>query len=230
MQAPIPAGAAEDRTLAGQIARSLAERIVGGAIPPGARLRQDHVAAEFRASHVPVREAFRRLEAQGLVESEPRRGVRVPPLDPDSILEVTEMRAVLEELALAHAFDRIGPADLAAARGAIEAGEASDDIRVWEAANRRFHRALIAPCGMKRLLAGIDDLHRAGARFLFATWRALDWQPRSDHEHRALLAAVERGDRAEARRLLGAHIRDAGHALLRRVRETGDAAGSAPGL
>lgn len=208
----------EDRTVAGQIARVLAERIVGGAIPPGARLRQDHVAAEFRASHVPVREAFRRLEAQGLVESEPRRGVRVPPLDPDSILEVTEMRTALEELALVHAFDRIGPDDIAAARAAIAAGEASDDIRVWEAANRRFHRALVAPCGMKRLLAAIDDLHRAGARFLFATWRALDWQPRSDHEHRALLAAIERGDRAEAQRLLTAHIRDAGHALLRRVR------------
>lgn len=210
---------ADDRSVAGQIARTLAERIVTGAIAPGERLRQDHVAAEFHASHVPVREAFRRLEAQGLVESEPRRGVRVPPLDPGAILEVTEMRAALETLALRHAFDRIGVDAMVSARVAIVAGESSDDVRVWEAANRRFHRALIAPCGMKRLLASIDDLHRVASRFLFATWRALDWQRRSDDDHRALLAAAQRGDRDEAERLLGAHIRDAGHALLNRVRQ-----------
>jgi DNA-binding GntR family transcriptional regulator len=211
----------EDRTLAGQIAQALAERIVAGAIAPGTRLRQDHVAAEFRVSHVPVREAFRRLEAQGLVQSEPRRGVRVPPLEPATVIEVTEMRAALESLALRHAFDRLGPADLALARAAIEAGDASTDIQVWEAANRRFHRALAAPCTMPRLLASIDDLHRASARILFATWRELDWQPRSDSEHRACLAAIERGNRATALRLLESHIREAGHALADRLHKGG---------
>ena len=208
----------EDGTLAGRIARALADRIVAGAIAPGTRLRQDHVAAEFRASHVPVREAFRRLEARGLVQSEPRRGVRVPPLDPAAVLEITEMRAALESLALHHAFDRIGPADLALARAAIADGDTSSDIQVWEAANRRFHRALIAPCAMPRLLAAIDDLHRAAARILFATWRELDWQPRSDREHRACLAVIERGNRATALKLLEAHIRDAGHALAQSLR------------
>ena len=206
-----------DGTLADRIASVLAERIIDGTIGPGTRLRQDHIAAEFRASHVPVREAFRRLEAQGLVHSEPRRGVRVPALDPDAVLEVTEMRAALETLALRHALGRIGAAEIEQAHAAIAAGEASTDIRVWEATNRRFHRGLIAPCGMPRLLASIDDLHRASARFLFATWHALDWQPRSDQEHRAYLDAIERRNDAEACRLLEAHIRDAGHALVRRL-------------
>lgn len=206
-----------DRSLAGQIARALADRIISGAIAPGARLRQDHVAIEFRASHVPVREAFRRLEAQGLVRNEPRRGVSVLPLEPGAILEVTEMRAALETLALRHALDRIGPPEIQAARTALAEGEASTDLAIWEAANRRFHRALIAPCGMPRLLATLDDLHGAGARFLFATWRELDWQPRSDREHHAILAAVEAGDRDAACALLDIHIRDAGQALMRRV-------------
>ena len=52
-----------DDTIATRISRILADRIVSGAIEPGARLRQDHIAAEFGTSHVPVREAFRRLEA-----------------------------------------------------------------------------------------------------------------------------------------------------------------------
>lgn len=208
----------EDQSVAARIARALAQRIVTGAIAPGARLRQDHIAAEFGASHVPVREAFRRLEAQGLAESEPRRGVRVPPLEPQTIVEITEMRAALETLALSHAFDRIGADARATAAAAIRDGEASDDVAVWEAANRRFHRSLILPCAMSRLIATIDDLHRASARFLFATWRELNWQQRSEDEHRALLRAVERKARAEALRILEAHIRDAGQALVASLR------------
>jgi DNA-binding GntR family transcriptional regulator len=73
----------------------------------------------------------------------------------------------------------------------------------------------------KRLLASIDDLHRASARILFATWRALDWQPRSDSEHRACLAAIECGNRATALRLLESHIREAGLALAERLRKGG---------
>ncbi|WP_407818396.1 GntR family transcriptional regulator, partial [Staphylococcus aureus] len=61
-------------TIAARISRTLADRIVRGELSPGERLRQDHIAAEFGASHVPVREAFRRLEAQGLAASIPRRG------------------------------------------------------------------------------------------------------------------------------------------------------------
>ena len=64
-----------DTTVAGRITRALAERIISGEFEPGMKLRQDHFAEEFGASHVPVREAFRRLEAQGLAVSEPRRGV-----------------------------------------------------------------------------------------------------------------------------------------------------------
>ncbi|MET0173034.1 MAG: GntR family transcriptional regulator, partial [Agrobacterium vaccinii] len=60
-----------DDTIATKISRTLADRIVRGELAPGARLRQDHVAEEFGASHVPVREAFRRLEAQGLAVSIP---------------------------------------------------------------------------------------------------------------------------------------------------------------
>ncbi len=65
------------RYTAVRISRVLADRIIAGAIEPGTQVRQDHIAAEFGASQVPVREAFRRLEAQGLAVSEPRRGVRV---------------------------------------------------------------------------------------------------------------------------------------------------------
>ena len=93
-------------TVAARISRILAERIVAGQLAPGTRLRQDHIAGEFGASHVPVREAFRRLEAQGLAVSEPRKGVRVAGFDLSEVKEVAAMRAALEELALRHAAAR----------------------------------------------------------------------------------------------------------------------------
>lgn len=206
-----------DDSVSGRIARVLSERIVSGLLAPGERLKQDHIAEEFQASHVPVREAFRKLEAQGLVVTRPRRGVQVSHLDPGLVGEVTEMRAALESLALSHALPRLNDADLDAARQALAEGEASDQIAVWEAANRRFHLAITAPCAMPRLMAAIGDLHRSDARFLFATWKQLDWQPRSDTEHRAILDAVTRRDGEGARALLEAHIREAGRALVERL-------------
>jgi len=209
-----------DQSISGRIARELADRIISGALAPGSPLRQDHVAEELGASHVPVREAFRKLEAQGLVVSKPRCGVRVSQIDPGVVLEVTEMRAALESLALHHSMPRMSVSSLDAARQALAEAEASDRIADWEAANRRFHMTLIEPCGMPRLLDTISDLHRSAARFLYATWKDLDWQPRSDSEHRAILRAVKRGDGARARTLLEAHVRDAGAALVERLRES----------
>jgi DNA-binding GntR family transcriptional regulator len=208
------------QSVADRISSALAERIVSGTLSPGSRLMQDHVAEEFQASHVPVREAFRKLEAQGLIVSKPRCGVRVSRLDPGTVLEVTEMRAALEGLALYHALPRLGRADLDAAREALVEGEGSDQIAVWEAANRRFHLAITTPCGMSRLMGSIGDLHRSDARFLFATWKQLDWQPRSDTEHWAILDAIERGDGKGARELLESHVREAGRALVERLRLT----------
>lgn len=209
-----------DQTLAARIARVLTDRIISGDLAPGSRLMQDHLALEFGASHVPVREAFRMLEAQGLAVNKPRCGVSVTAIDPGTVIEVTEMRAALEGLALHHALPRLTAANLEAARSALEAGEASDQIADWEAANRRFHLALTAPCGMPRLMASINDLHQSDARFLFATWKQLDWRQRSDKEHRGILYAVKRRNHERARLLLEAHIREAGKALVARLRDS----------
>ena len=119
------------KTLAVRISRTLAERIIAGDIEPGSRLRQDHIAEEFGASHVPVREAFRRLEAQGLAVSEPRRGVRVAAFNLAEVKEVAEMRAALEVLALRHAAPNLTAAILDEAEEATKAGDNSRDVRSW---------------------------------------------------------------------------------------------------
>ncbi|TJV02410.1 MAG: GntR family transcriptional regulator [Mesorhizobium sp.] len=194
-----------DDTIAVRIGKALADRIISGAIEPGARLRQDHIAEEFNTSHVPVREAFRRLEAQGLAVSEPRRGVRVAAFDLGEVKEVAEMRAALEVLALRHAAPHLTSAILDLAEEATKAGDKSRDVRSWEEANRAFHRLILAPCGMPRLLATVDDLHAASARFLFAAWRS-EWETRTDQDHRAILAALRQGNTESAAATLGRHV------------------------
>ncbi len=194
-----------DDTIAVRISKVLAERIISGEIEPNARLRQDHIAHEFGTSHVPVREAFRRLEAQGLAISEPRRGVRVAAFDLAEVREVAEMRAALEVLALRHAAPNLTPAILDRAEQATRAGDKSRDVTSWEAANRSFHRLILAPCAMPRLLASIDDLHAASARFLFAAWRSA-WEARTDQDHLAILAALRQGQVDNAATILGRHV------------------------
>jgi len=196
---------AKAETIATQISRALAERIIAGTLEPGTKLRQDHIAEEFGASHVPVREAFRRLEAQGLVVSEPRRGVRVAGFSLEEIREVAEMRASLEVLALRNAAPHLTKAILDRAEEASRAGDHASDVQAWEEANRSFHRIILTPCGMPRLLNTIDDLHTASARFLFSGWRA-EWEAPTDRDHMAILASLRAGEIESAAATLGRHV------------------------
>jgi DNA-binding GntR family transcriptional regulator len=199
----------KDDTIAVRISKVLADRIIAGALEPGSRLGQDHVAEEFGASHVPVREAFRRLEAQGLVVSEPRRGVRVAGFNPEEVREVAEMRAALEALALRNAMPHLTRALLDQAEEVNKAGDRAPDVQAWERANRDFHRTILTPCGMPRLLKAIDDLQTASARFLFSGWRA-EWEAPTDRDHRAILDALRAGRGETAVSVLTRHIQTIG--------------------
>ena len=192
--------------LADTIATELARRIVRGILKPDERLRQDHLAKEFMASHVPVREALLKLEAQGLARSLPRRGVRVAPFDPSGIHEVVEMRAALEVLALGHAASELNTGALNIAEKHARACDNATDVETWELENRKFHRSLLTPCKMQRLLAIIDDLHLQSARFLFSSWRD-DWERRTDHDHRAILGHLKSGNIRSAKQILNQHLR-----------------------
>ncbi len=196
---------AKSDTITARIGRTLAERIIAGTLAAGAKLRQDHIAEEFGTSHVPVREAFRLLESQGLVVSEPRRGVRVASFSLDEVKEVAEMRAALEVLALRHAAPHLTRAILDAAEAATQAGDKAPDVQTWEEANRSFHRLILAPCGMPRLLKAIDDLQMASARLLFSGWRA-EWEAPTDRDHRAILSALRAGDVDQAAAVLSRHV------------------------
>jgi len=196
----------ENATTAGRIAESIGERIINGALQPDAPLRQDHIAREFNSSHVPVREAFRQLEAQHLVVAQPRRGVRVAPLDTNSVREIAEMRAALEVVALRNAAPRLTSHHLARIELALIEGDSAQTIQEFEATNRAFHQALVAPCGMPRLLASLDGLQLANSRLVFAMARTSGWRPRPSQDHRLILQALRARNIDQACRLLVRHI------------------------
>lgn len=196
----------ENTTTARRIASSIGQRIISGALPPNAPLRQDHVAREFSSSHVPVREAFRQLEAQHLVVAVPRRGVRVAPLDTNSAKEISEMRAALEVVALRNATPKLTPAHLARIELALIEGDNAQTIQEYEMANRAFHHALVASCGMPRLLANLDVLQLANSRLVFAMARSAGWRPRSNQDHRLILQALRARNVDHACNLLSRHI------------------------
>jgi DNA-binding GntR family transcriptional regulator len=196
----------ENATVAARITEAIAERIIEGTLKPDMRLRQDHVAREFNSSHVPVREAFRQLEAQYLVVALPRRGVRVAPLDVTSIREISEMRAALEVVALRHAAPRLAPADFARIELALIEGENAETLQEFETANRAFHQALVTPCRMPRLLASLDGLQRANSRLVFAMARSSGWRPRSNQDHRLIVQALRARNLEQASNLLARHI------------------------
>ena len=196
----------EYQTTARRIAGAIGTRIISGTLQPDAPLRQDHIAREFSSSHVPVREAFRQLEAQHLVVAVPRRGVRVAPLDTNSVKEIAEMRAALEVVALRNAAPKFTSAHLARIELALIEADNAETIQDFEAANRAFHHALVAPCAMPRLLASLDGLQLANSRLVFAMARSVGWRPRSNQDHRLILQALRARNVDQACSLLARHI------------------------
>lgn len=197
-----------DPTLATRIFAELSRRISAGELAGGLRLRQEEIAAEFGASHVPVREAFRRLEAEGLVESLPRRGVRVASVDRARLFEAIEMRAALESLALRHAAELYPSGHLTALAEADHACSQARTTEDWEVANCQFHALLIVGCPMPRLIQAIGRLQLSAGRMarMLGPSRPLAL-PREDRDHRAILAALQARDAEMAALVLARHIR-----------------------
>ncbi|EIG61380.1 GntR family transcriptional regulator [Bradyrhizobium sp. WSM1253] len=202
-------------TIVERIAGSIGERIISGALEPDAPLRQDQIAREFKSSHVPVREAFRQLESQHLVVALPRRGVRVAPFDTGSVKEIAEMRAALEVVALRNAAHKLTSHHLARIEVALLEGDNARTIEDFEIANRAFHRALVAPCAMPRLLSSLDGLQLANSRSVFAMARSSGWRPRPNLDHRLILQALRARNVDQACNLLARHIQTIERLVLR---------------
>ena len=204
-------GLLANRALGDQIVELLRERIVAGELPAATSIRQDALAQELGVSKIPLREAFARLEQDGLVVSERNRGFFVKPLSAEEAVDVFDLRLKIEPDAVAIAARRANAADRMAARAALAALDAAtlgaEGPRRAGALNRAFHLALIRPSGRAVTLQTIERLQLIAERYVVKHLEPLERPARAAEEHAALLAAWETGRTYEARALLQAHIR-----------------------
>lgn len=196
-------------TLAEQVYQRLRQEILRNVYPPGAALPEKVLADQLAVSRVPVREALRRLAADGLVTLKPRQGAFVSSLSPQQFLDAYRVREALEDLAIRLALPNLTPddlAELARLQDAMRRHAAAGDVDAFFVVNRAFH-ALFVQRSANEYLAGIYfPLMDQMRRHLSSSLGLRGGLERSIEEHQAILAAVRAGDADEAACLLREHI------------------------
>lgn len=213
-------GDAPGRALHGQSAyERLCDEVRSGALLPGARLLETEIADRLQISRTPVREAIRRLEAEGLVDHQPRTGAVVRSLDYPEIMELYEMRTVLEGTAARLAARAASPVELRELASInAEMAESTEDSAALALLNRQFHRRLMDAARNRFLLKSAETVEKT---LLILGPTSMDTPERARaavEEHTAVLAALEARDGATAEQAMRQHMENAQLTRLRMLR------------
>jgi DNA-binding GntR family transcriptional regulator len=200
------------------LADALRQEIADGRLAPGEALRQEELATRFGISRIPVREALRTLQAEGLVNYSPNRGATVAVVSDAEIQEMLEVRIALECHALRLAVPNAADADIAHARGILQDYDAAPDADAWSAMNWSFHWTLYQPCDCRRLLDAIERNFKHFNSAARTKISALAGKERPQREHHKLLALVGKGRVDDAVALLEQHIRDTQRSIRAKAR------------
>lgn len=188
----------------------LKEAIEDGIILPGARVTETDLSARFEMSRTPIREAIYRLESEGLLSHEPRRGLVVTQPDHQMIMELYTMREALEGTAARLAAQHASDAELATlAEINAEEPKLFDQPRALSRLNRRFHSLIYMSAHNRYLLKSLENM--ASTIALLPTMLDLPGRPREAHaEHRRVLETIMSRDADAADAAAREHIRSAG--------------------
>lgn len=196
---------------------ALRERILGGDYPEGEPLRQDALADELGVSRIPVREALRQLEAEGLVTFSPHRGAVVSTLSLSEIRELFELRAEIETDLLARAVPVMTTEQLERVTNVLNEFEdalAAGDSMRWGSLNWHFHAALYAPASRNLTMGVLRKLHQHSDRYFRMQLLLAQGGERAAREHRLIAAAVTSRDVMQATESMREHILGSGRMLL----------------
>ena len=190
-----------------RVADYLRRAILSGDIRPGQRVRQAMVAERFGASRLPVREALRMLEAEGLIEHEANKGARVPLLDMHEVDIIYQMRERLEPLALSQSIPNLTAGDLRSLEQIQDTIETNTDLSSFLQLDREFHLLTYSGCHFDQLTSMVTRLWNSTQHYrrIFVSTSGRMWVINS--EHRLLLDAITRHDTTDAERYLSGHIR-----------------------
>jgi DNA-binding GntR family transcriptional regulator len=218
-------------TVTHQATEALRERILRGVYGDDTPLRQDALAAELGVSRIPIREALRQLEAEGLVIFNPHRGAVVSSLSVDEIEELFELRAQIESDLVCRAVVRTNAEHISRAKEILKSYEAAfrtGEVGEWGKLNWEFHSTLYAPADRPLTMAIIQRLHQQSDRYLRMQLVLTHGESRAIDEHRAILTAVAGNDVKHACSLMRQHILGAGRKLVRFVSAEREAAEATP--
>ena len=205
------------QSLTSAVADKLRDKIVRGELKEGEQLRQDAIANEFQVSRIPVREALRQLEAEGLITIILHRGAVVSSLSPTDILEVFQMRALLEAEVLRASIPNLSEEHFRAAEEILrrydEALWTEGDVGSWGRLNTEFHSALYAGAERPQFMSVIRTLNYKGERYIRLQLYLTREVERAKQEHRMLLDLCRARNVDGAVELVKRHILFAGESL-----------------
>ena len=197
------------------VAAVLREAITAGVLKANQPLPQDEIASQLRVSHIPVREALRQLQSEGLVSYQANRGATVTALTPDEIKEIYEIRVILETAAIRRAAPRLSAETLAEAARTLDAAERATESSVWGALDVDFHRLVYALDDRPRMDELITGLLRRVDRYWTLHGLMLKHRDTFDREHRGILEALQHRDGDVAAHILEQHLTGAASLLIR---------------
>jgi DNA-binding GntR family transcriptional regulator len=190
----------------------LRDLILTGRYPSGSRLKEEAIARELSLSRSPVREALRRLEAAGLVELTPNSGARVWSWSEGELLEISQMRAMLEGYAAELAASKAGGEEMAELMRLADVMERAiadtdrPDLEALTGANLAFHRVIAGAAGNSRLAHMVESLH--SVPLVIRKFALFDRErlARSAAHHREIIAALAARDAAWSGSIMRTHI------------------------
>lgn len=189
--------------------------IDAGEYPPGGRLLETELADRFGVSRTPVREALRRLETQGVVTHEPRKGAVVATLDYAQLGELYAVREVMEGLAARLAARHASAAEIQLLRDMIAEDKQVTEPKAQSQANKRFHRQLHLTSHNRYLIQTLDPIRRSMALLSKTTFEAPGRIDSSNDEHGIIVDAIAARDEDAADKAARRHIASAYAVRLR---------------
>ncbi|HJW24050.1 MAG TPA: GntR family transcriptional regulator [Rhodocyclaceae bacterium] len=201
-----------------EVAERLRQRIFAHELPPGTWIDEQKLAEQYGISRTPLREALKVLASEGLVELKPRRGCYVTEISAQDINDIFPLMAMLEGRCAAEAVKRAKRADieeLKAIHETLERSAQEGKIETFFEANQQFHQRIQELAGNRWLLTVIQDLRKV---LKLSRMHSLSIEGRlqqSLEEHRAIMAAIQAGDAAQAEKAMHDHLLLGQEALAR---------------
>ena len=211
------------QSLTSAVADKLRDQIIRGEIADGTQLRQDVIAGQYHVSRIPVREALRQLDAEGLITIVPNRGAIVPELSPNDVEELFAIRALLEPEVLKLSIPRLTQADLAEAEAILNKYvnelRREEHMENWGRMNWQFHSMLYSRAERPHFMSIIRNVNHNGERYTRLQLYLTHGMKRANDEHRQLLELCRKRESVAACKLLRQHIQHAGQSLKQVLEE-----------